>query len=197
MSSGASTNIRNVGQALVANKPDGRICRQKGSNKGEAGKDDSGGVVPAKNDKRSSAKDGKYDNMRNKCHRCLEPGHRLVDSPAYVIPSPKKSQNGSGEIIGCLSIVMLGKRDGIGKLEQGKDGRDKWIGDSGVTFHITRSADLLRDLHPSKDKVTIGNHTLTSVKAYGSPSVVFANKEGGVAIRLEMIVGVPYLAFKL
>ena len=96
-----------------------------------------------------------------------------------------------------MCIRDRGKRDGIGKLEQGKDGRDKWIGDSGVTFHITRSADLLRDLHPSKDKVTIGNHTLTSVKAYGSPSVVFANKEGGVAIRLEMIVGVPYLAFKL
>ena len=38
MSSGASTNIRNVGQALVANKPDGRIRKQKDSDKGKPGK---------------------------------------------------------------------------------------------------------------------------------------------------------------
>ena len=35
MSRGASTKIRNVGQALVANKPDDRIRKQKDSDKGK------------------------------------------------------------------------------------------------------------------------------------------------------------------
>ena len=115
--------------------------------------------------------------MSNNCHRCLEPGHRLFDSPVQYIPAAKKSQNGSGEIIGCLAIVMLGTRDGIGEREQGKDGREKWIGDSGATFHITRSAELLRDLHPSEDKVTIGNDKLTSVENYGLSTVVFVKRK--------------------
>ena len=38
MSRGASTKIRNVGQALVANKPDDRIRKQKDSDKGKPGK---------------------------------------------------------------------------------------------------------------------------------------------------------------
>ena len=38
MSRGASTRVRNVGQALVANKPDDRIRKQKDSDKGKPGK---------------------------------------------------------------------------------------------------------------------------------------------------------------
>ena len=41
---------------------------------------------------------------------------------------------------------------------------------------MTRSADLLRDLHPSEDKVKIGNDTLIGVGGYGSLTVVFANQ---------------------
>ena len=107
----------------------------------------------------------------------MEPGHRWFDCTAHVIPAVSNSQKGSGEIIGCLAIVMFGTRDGIGEREQGKDGRDKWIGDSGATFHITRSAELLRDLHPSEDKVTIGNDKLTSVENYGLSTVVFVKRK--------------------
>ena len=57
MSRGASTKVRNVEKALVANKPVRRICKQKGSDKGVAGKGVSSGVTVAKNDN-SNAKEG-------------------------------------------------------------------------------------------------------------------------------------------
>ena len=72
---------------------------------------------------------------------------------------------------------------------------EKWIAESGATFHMTRSADLLRDLHPSEDKVKIGNDTLIGVEGYGSLTVVFANKEGGITVRLEKVAYVTDLAF--
>ena len=74
---------------------------------------------------------------RNTCHRCLEPGHRWFDRTAHVIPAANTWQKGSGEIIGCLAIGMLGKRDAVGEREQGKDDAEKWIADSGATFHMT------------------------------------------------------------
>ena len=164
MSRSTSTKSRKVGQALVANKPALRNRKQQGNGKGVAGKGVSGGVV-AKNDDSSSANDGerKFDDMCNKWHRCLEPGHRWFDCTAHVIPAAKKSPNGSGEIIGCLAISMLGNRDAVGERDKSKDGNEKWIADSGVTFHMTRSADLLRDLHPFEDKVKIGDDTLIGV----------------------------------
>ena len=77
MSRGASTKVRNVGQALIANKPGRRNRNQEGNGKGDrAGKGVSDYVVAAKNDNSSSTKDGKYDDMRDKCHRCLKPCHR-------------------------------------------------------------------------------------------------------------------------
>ena len=104
--------------------------------------------------------------MRNKCHRCLEPGHRWFDCTAHVIPAASKSQKGSGEIIGFLAIAMLGRRDAVGEREKGKDS-EKWIADSGATFYITRSADLLRDVQPSEDKVKVGNDTLITLMVTG------------------------------
>ena len=76
MSRGASTKVPDVGQTLFANTPGRRIRKQKGSDKGVAGKGVSGGVTAAKNDNSSSTKDGKYDDMLNKCHRCLELVHQ-------------------------------------------------------------------------------------------------------------------------
>ena len=135
--------------------------------------------------------------MQNKCHRCLEPGHRWFNCTGHVIPAAKKSQNGSGEIIGCLAIGMLGERDAVGESEQGTDGTEKWIADSGATFHMTRSADLLRDVQPFEDKVRFGNDTLVDVEGYGSLTVVFPNKAEGVAVRLDKVAYVPSLAFNL
>ena len=135
--------------------------------------------------------------MRNTCHRCLEPGHRWLNCTAHVIHAAKKSQNGSGENIGCLAIGMLGKRDAVRGREQGTDGTEKWIADSGATFHMTRSADLLRDVQPSEDKVKIGNDTVVDVEGYGSLTVAFPNKAEGVTVRLDKVAYVPSLAFNL
>ena len=139
-----------------------------------AGKGVFGGVAVPKNDNNSSTKDGerKFDDVRNKCHRCLEPGHQWFDCTTHVIPAAKKSPNGSGEIIGCLAISVV-KRDAVGERENSKDGNEKWIADSGATFHMTRAADLPRDFYPSEDKVQIGKDTLISVERYGSLTVVF------------------------
>ena len=50
--------------------------------------------------------------MWNTSRRCLEQGHRWSDYTAYVIPATKKSEDGSGEVIGCLAIDILGERCG-------------------------------------------------------------------------------------
>ena len=57
MSRGASTKVPDVGQTLFANTPGRRIRKQKGSDKGVAGKGVSSGVTVAKNDN-SNAKEG-------------------------------------------------------------------------------------------------------------------------------------------
>ena len=75
-------------------------------------------------------------------------------------------------------MSILGKRDAIGEREKSKDGNEQRIADSSVTFHMTRSADLLRDLHPSEDKVKIGNDTLVGVEGYGSLMFFLTRKEG-------------------
>ena len=62
---------------------------------------------------------------------------------------------------------------------------------------MIRSADMLRDLHPSEDKVKIGNNTVIGVEGYGSLTVVFPNKEGGTTVRLVKVACVPDLAFNL
>ena len=62
---------------------------------------------------------------------------------------------------------------------------------------MTRSADLLRDVQPSENKVKDGNDTLIDVEGNGSLTVVFANKEGGIAVRLEKMAYVPDLVFRL
>ena len=165
MSRGASTKVRNVGKALVSNTPGRRIRKQQDNGKGVAGKCVSSGVAVAKSDNCNGNEEGrKYDGMRNKCHRCLEPDHRWFECTSHVIPAANKSQNGSGEIIGCLAIGVLGRRDAVGEREQGTDDAEKWIADSGATFHMTRSADLFRDVQPSEDKVKVGNDTLIGVE---------------------------------
>ena len=52
---------------------------------------------------------------------------------------------------------MLGKSDAVGGREQREGDTEKWIADRGATFHMTRSADMPRDLHSTVDKVKIDN----------------------------------------
>ena len=126
MSRGANTKFQNVGQALTANKPGCRNRKQAGNGKGgRAGKGVSNDVGVAKNDNSSSTKVGKYDDMRNKCHPCLEPGNEWFNCTAHVILAAEKSKNGPGEIVGCLAIGMLGERDAVGEREQGTVGTER------------------------------------------------------------------------
>ena len=86
---------------------------------------------------------------------------------------------GSGDIIGCLAISMLSKRGAVGEREQSKDGNEKWIADSGATFHNTRSADLLRDLQPSEDKAKIGMIHCSALRVTGRGLSFFLTRKKG------------------
>ena len=155
------------------------------------------GCAAATKDDNSSTECGErnYDDVRNKCHRCLEPGHRWFDCTAHVVPAAMKSHSGSGEVIRCLTIAMLGNSDAAREREQSKDATERWIADSGATFYMTRSADLLRDLHPIEDNVKVDNDTLVGVEGYGSLTAAFSNEEEGIAVRPEKMAYVPDLAF--
>ena len=62
---------------------------------------------------------------------------------------------------------------------------------------MIRSADMLRDLHPSEDKVKIGNNTVIGVEGYGSLIIVFSKRDGGITVGPEMVALMPELVFKL
>ena len=90
---------------------------------------------------------------------------------------------------------MLGALDAVGEREQGTEGTEKWIADSGATVHMTRSADLLRDVQPPEDKGGIGIDTLVDVEDYAALTVAFPNKAEGVTVRLDKVAYVPSLDF--
>ena len=119
MSRTGTKSRNNVGQAVATSKSTRRNRKQKDRGKGDrAGEGVRGGAAAAKNDHNSSTKGvgKKYDDMRNKCHRCLESGNQSFDCTAHVIPAGKKSQHGSGEIVACLAIGE------VAQCEQSKHG---------------------------------------------------------------------------
>ncbi|CAM9811448.1 unnamed protein product, partial [Sphacelaria rigidula] len=73
----------------------------------------------------------------------------------------------------------------------------KWIVDSGATFHVTRSADLLREMQPSEDELKIGNDTFIDVEGYGPLTAVFPNKVGRLTVTLDKVAYAPAAAFNL
>ena len=60
---------------------------------------------------------------------------------------------------------------------------------------MTRSADVLRDLHTSKDEVKIGHGILVGDEGYVSLTVTSPNEAGGITVRLENVPYVLDLAF--
>lgn len=62
---------------------------------------------------------------------------------------------------------------------------------------MTRSAESVNDMQPSKDEVKISNETLIDVECYGSLTVFLPNRAGGVTVRLERVAYVPNSAFNL
>ena len=70
----------------------------------------------------------------------------------------------------------------------------KWIADSGASFHMTHSADLVSDVRLRDDKVRIGDNNLIDVVEYGTLTVVFP---GDLTVKLSDVADVPEIAFKL
>ncbi|CAM9259353.1 unnamed protein product, partial [Laminaria digitata] len=68
------------------------------------------------------------------------------------------------------------------------------MADSGASFHMTRSADLLSDVRLCDDKVRIGTNHLIDVVGYGTLTVVCP---GDLTVNLLDVAYVPDLAFNL
>ena len=96
-----------------------------------------------------------FGTERGKCIRCLEAGLHWNQCKARIPPAPEKtpgggaqSQNDGGQTtVCCLSKSTL---DTTVKLSRSREQRsggvgEKWLADSGASFHMTYSADLLHD----------------------------------------------------
>ena len=89
---------------------------------------------------------------------------------------------------------MLGTSDYLCNEELGDCIGEKWIADSGASFHITHSAYLLSDVRLCDDKVRIGDNHLVDVVGYGTLTIVFP---GDLTVKLLDVVCVPEIAFDL
>ena len=73
----------------------------------------------------------------------------------------------------CLAKCILGTDDDTRNEERSVYIGEKWIVDSGASFHMTHSADLLSDARLGDDKVRVGDNHLIDVVGYGTLTVVF------------------------
>ena len=94
----------------------------------------------------------------------------------------------------CLAKCILGTNDDSGIEERSEDKGEKWIADSGVSFHITNSADLLSDVRLCDDKVSIGDKRLIDVVAYDTLTDVFPRY---LTVKLLDVAYVPDVTFNL
>ena len=95
--------------------------------------------------------------MKGKCIRCLKLGHMWYQCKARVTPTSERTfdegaqeQNNSGETVRCRANSMFSRSD-ESCAEEGSESitkslAEKWIADSGASFHMTHSADLLSDV---------------------------------------------------
>ena len=70
----------------------------------------------------------------------------------------------------------------------------KWIADSGASFHMTHSADLLSDVRLGDYKVRVGDNHLIDVMGYGTLTVVFP---GDLTVKLLDVAYATDIAFNL
>ena len=119
--------------------------------------------------------------MRGKCVIYLDSGHHWNRCKARIPSTPEQTsggsaqqgQNNGGETVCCLAKYMLGTNDASCNEESGEDMGEKWIADSGASFRITHSADVLSDVRLCKDKVRIGDNHPVDIVGYGTLTVVF------------------------
>ncbi|CAN0530962.1 unnamed protein product, partial [Laminaria digitata] len=71
---------------------------------------------------------------------------------------------------------------------------EKWIADSGASFHMTHSADFLSDVRLCDHKVRIGDNHLIDVVGYGTLTAVFP---GDLTVKLLDVAYAPDIAFNL
>lgn len=89
---------------------------------------------------------------------------------------------------------MHRKKDAVGEREKSTGRTGKWMGDSGATFYMIRSAVFPGNLQPSGDNLKFGNDTSTDVEGYGSLADIFPDKAGRISVRLDKVAYVPDLA---
>ncbi|CAN0450323.1 unnamed protein product, partial [Laminaria digitata] len=136
-----------------------------------------------------------------KCIRCLEPGHSWKDCKARIPPASEQTSGGAsqgqdsgGETVCCLAKCMLGTMDNSCTQERSDGISEKWIVDSGASFHMTHSADFLSDVRLCDDKVRIGDNHLIDVVGYGTLTAVFP---GDLTVKLLDVAYLPDIAFNL
>ncbi|CAN0295766.1 unnamed protein product, partial [Laminaria digitata] len=139
--------------------------------------------------------------VKGKCIRCLEPGHSWKDCKARIPPASEQTSGGGsqgqdngGETVCCLAKCMLGATDNSYTQERSDGTSEKWIADSGASFHMTHSADFLSDVRLCDDKVRIGDNHLIDVVDYGTLTAVFP---GDLTVKLLDVAYVPDIAFNL
>ena len=109
-----------------------------------------------------------YDLVRAKRIRCLEPGHRWRECIAYVPPvEDTNGHNKASENVCCLASVLLGTSVGSSKENPSKNTAES-------TYHMTRSADMMHDIRPTNDRVTIGGSRTVDIVGYGTLTAVFS-----------------------
>ena len=71
---------------------------------------------------------------------------------------------------------------------------ETWVADSGATYHATwlhDSADMMRDIRPTIDKVRAGASRLVDIVGYGAPTVAFP---GNLTVKLLDVAFMPQLS---
>ena len=198
-----------MGQALFSNGAarGGRACRgRRRSN----GKQTGGSDTASKNSQGSRSSNPQapthkppsaLDMVKKKRIRCLEPGHPWSRCKARIPPAPEQTsgggaqgQNNDDETVCCLAKCMLGTNDDSCNEERSDCIGEKWIADSGASFNMTHSADLLIDVSLCDDKVRIGDSHLIDVVGYGTLTVVFP---GDLTVKLLDVAYAPEIAFNL
>ena len=105
-----------------------------------------------------------------------------------------QGQNNIGETVSCLAKCMLRTNDDSCNEERSDCITEKWIADSGASFHMTHSADLLSDVRLCEDQVRNDYNHLIDVVGYGRLTVVFP---GDLTVKLLDVAYVPEIAFNL
>ena len=171
-----------MGQALLSNGAtrSGRACRggHRSNGKPRGGCDtantNSQGSSSSNPPAPAQATSSSLDKVKGKCIRCLEPGRTWAQSKARITPAPEQTsgggaigQNNGGETVCCFAKCMLGSNYDTHNEERRDYIGEELIADSGASFHMTHSADLLGDVRLGDDKVRVGDNHLIDV-AWGT-----------------------------